>query len=98
MKFDSRLVAEIVKEVREEQFIAPTITDNNFVKYVQEGMFNINSLVGSMVDYNEDLDARSLLKNYVLYANYKRLAEFKELYMSDYVALQIKYNNDTELQ
>ncbi len=98
MKFDSRLVAEIVKEVREEQLIAPTIPDNNFVKYVQEGMFNINSLVGSMVDYNEDLDARSLLKNYVLYANYKRLAEFKELYMSDYVALQIKYNNDTELQ
>ena len=36
-------------------------------------------------------------ERYVLYANYKRLAEFKELYMSDYVALQIKYNNDSEL-
>ena len=43
------------------------------------------------------MDARVLLKNYVLYANYKRLAEFKELYMSDYVALQIKYYNDSEL-
>lgn len=97
MKFDSRLVAEIVKEIREEQFIAPDIPDNNFIKYVQEGMFNINNSVGSMVDYNEDLEARSLLKNYVLYANYKRLAEFKELYIGDYVALQIKYNNDTNL-
>lgn len=60
-------------------------------------MYNINGYVGCMIDYNSDLEARSLLKNYVLYANYKRLAEFKELYMSDYVSLQLKYNRDTSI-
>ena len=60
-------------------------------------MYNINEYVGCMLDYESDLDERSLLKNYILYANHKRLAEFKELYTSDYVALQLKYNVDTSV-
>lgn len=97
MIFDEKSVADIVKEVRIEQSISPKIPDDNFTNYVKEGMYNINDSVGYMIKYDEDLEARVLLKNYVLYANHKRLAEFKELYIADYVKLQIKYNIDTSI-
>lgn len=97
MTFDNKCVENIVKEVRKEQSISPKLPDDNFINYVKEGMYNINDSVGCMINYDEDLEARALLKNYVLYANHKRTAEFKELYMADYVKLQVKYNIDTSV-
>lgn len=97
MTFDDKCVENIVKEVRKEQSISPKLPNDNFINYVKEGMYNINDSVGCMINYDEDLEARSLLKNYVLYANHKRTAEFKELYMTDYVKLQVKYNVDTSI-
>lgn len=97
MTFDDKCVTNIVKEVRKEQSISPKLPDDNFINYVKEGMYNINDSVGCMINYDEDLEARALLKNYVLYANHKRTAEFKELYMADYVKLQVKYNVDTSV-
>lgn len=97
MNFDEFKVKKIVEEVRKEQLISPKMSDESFINYAKEGMYNINEYVGCMLDYEKDLDARSLLKNYILYANHKRLAEFKELYTSDYVALQLKYNVDTSV-
>ena len=97
MTFDNKCVEKIVKEVRKEQSISPKLPDDNFINYVKEGMYNINDSVGCMINYDEDLEARALLKNYVLYANHKRTAEFKELYMADYVKLQVKYNVDTSI-
>ncbi len=97
MTFDNKCVENIVKEVRKEQSISPKLPDDNFINYVKEGMYNINDSVGCMINYDEDLEARALLKNYVLYANHKRTAEFKELYMADYVKLQVKYNVDTSI-
>lgn len=97
MTFDNKCVENIVKEVRKEQSISPKLPDDNFINYVKEGMYNINDSVGCMINYDKDLEARALLKNYVLYANHKRTAEFKELYMTDYVKLQVKYNVDTSI-
>lgn len=97
MTFNDEIVDKIVKEIRKEQAISPKIPDDNFINYVKEGMYNINDSVGCMIDYETDLEAKSLLKNYVLYANHKRIAEFKELYIGDYVALQLKYNIDTSI-
>ena len=97
MTFDNKCVENIVKEVRKEQSISPKLPDDNFINYVKEGMYNINDSVGCMINYHEDLEARALLKNYVLYATHKRTAEFKELYMTDYVKLQVKYNVDTSI-
>lgn len=95
--FDEELINDLIQEVRKEQTISPKQQDIVFNNYIKEGMYDINSSVGCMIDYNNDLEARALLKNYVLYANYKQLAEFKELYMSDYVSLQVKYNRDTSI-
>lgn len=79
---------EIVLEIRKEQAISPAIKDETILQYVKEGIYDINDTCGCKINFNENLLARSLLKNYVLYANYKRLAEFKELYSGEYVRLQ----------
>lgn len=97
MKFDEQLISDLIKEIRNEQAISPKQKDETFKKYICEGMYSINEKVGFQINYNNDLTARSLLKNYILYANYKRLAEFEELYERDYVSLQIKYNRDSNI-
>lgn len=84
-------VTALVKEIREEQQISPFLKDETLNKYVREAEYDINDTAGKVIDYDYDLVARSLLKNYVLYANHKRLAEFKQLYSSEYAKLQAKY-------
>lgn len=87
----------IVSEIKAEQQISPFFDDNILIQLVKEAEFNINEQVGEAIKYEDDLQARSLLKNHVLYANHKRLAEFKQLYGGEYVELQIKYNRDTNV-
>ena len=88
---------KVLEEIKAEQQISPYFDDSALTNYIKEGEYDINNAVGKIVDYEEDLEARSLLKNYVLYANHKRLAEFKELYRGEYAELQIKYNRDTDV-
>lgn len=90
-------ITALIKEIRDEQQISPMFPDSTIKNYVVEAEFDINNSVGYQIDYSTDLIAKSLLKNYVLYANHKRLAEFKELYNSDYVKLQIKYYRDPNI-
>ena len=87
----------ILEEIKVEQQISPYFDDSSLTNYIKEGEYDINHAVGEMVDYENDLEAKSLLKNYVLYSNHKRLAEFKELYGGEYAELQIKYNRDTNV-
>jgi hypothetical protein len=88
---------KVLEEIKAEQQISPYFSDDILKNYIKEAEYDINNAVGKIVDYEEDLEARSLLKNYVLYANHKRLAEFKELYRGEYAELQIKYNRDTDV-
>lgn len=95
--YKDEIIKDIIKEVRQEQTISPNIKDEILISYVKEGIYDINVSSGTIIDFNEDLTARSLLKTYVLYATYKRLAEFKELYFSDYATLQAKYYESSKL-
>ena len=97
MKLTDEQITKLVSEIRKEQQVSPSLPDSNFISYVKSGEFDIDEIVGYKINFEKDLKARELLKNYVLYANHKRLAEFKELYLSEYVSLQIKYNRDTNL-
>ncbi len=90
-------INRLVSEIRKEQQVSPSLPDTNFVSYVKQGEFDINEIAGCKINYEKDLKARELLKNYVLYANHKRLAEFKELYLAEYVTLQLRYNRDTNV-
>lgn len=91
-------IENFIEEVRNENHITPFRTNEEFIPYVKDGEFDINEYCGTKINYTEDLQARRLLKNYVLYADYKRLAEFKQLYIGEYDALQRKYFINSNIQ
>lgn len=97
MNFDEILISVLVDEIILEQHISPNIPKKEINNYVKNAIFSINSSVGEMINYNEDLDARRLLKNYCLYARYNKLAEFNQIYESEYVKLQFRYNRDSNV-
>lgn len=88
---------DLINEIRKEQQISPLLPDTIFEQYVDEGKADINYAAGADIDYDEDLQARALLKTYVMYANHKRLQEFREVHVSEYAKLQIKYYNVADL-
>lgn len=90
-------IKELLKEIRDEQHITPFEEDNTIIGYIREAEYDINDKAGNQINYEIDLTARSLLKNYVLYAREKRLAEFKQLYGASYAELQAKYYKPTNL-
>nr|DAW02259.1 MAG TPA: head to tail adaptor [Caudoviricetes sp.] len=90
-------IEKILKEIKSEQHLSPFKEDEEIISYIKEGEFDINHVVGKEINYDEDLQARSLLKNYVLYADNKRLAEFKELNGGEYAFLQAKYYGNSNL-
>lgn len=91
-------IATLIKEIRGEQHISPLEEDEVLISCIKEGEYDINDNSGAKIDYEKDLRARSLLKNYVLYSRFKRLAEFKQLYAGDYVKLQAEYYKPTNIQ
>lgn len=82
-------IQKLLQEIKNEQH--PLEDDETLIGYIKDGEYDINEDSGEKIDYEIDLKAKSLLKNYVLYARYKRLAEFKQLYVGDYAYLQAKY-------
>lgn len=90
-------VIELLEEIKKEQHTSPYKEDDEIIGYIKDGQYDINEICGYEIDYTEDLKARSLLKNYVLYADYKRLAEFKQLYGAEYAFLQAKYYKPTDI-
>lgn len=94
---DDANIKIFLDEYRIENHISPFREDSEFDKYIADGIYDINNYCGVKINYEEDLRARRLLKNYVLYADYKRLAEFKQLYIGDYDALQRKYYVDSNI-
>lgn len=91
-------IEELLQEIKNEQHPSPYKDDKEFIQYIKDGEYDINQVCGTEIDYEKDLQARSLLKNYVLYADYKRLAEFKQLYGAEYAHLQAKYYKPANLQ
>lgn len=90
-------IDKLIEEVRGEQHISPFEEDEVIIGYIKEAEFDINDSAGAKIDYEVDLKARSLLKNYVLYTRNKRLAEFKQLYAGEYAELQAKYYKPTDV-
>ena len=87
MKNEQKLA--LLDEIQNEQH--PMEDEDTIMGYIQDGEYDINDTAGAKINYEIDRVARSLLKNYVLYARFKRLAEFKQLYGGEYANLQAKY-------
>lgn len=94
---DDTQLQNLLQEIKLEQHISPFREDKEFIGYIKDGEYDINRHCGAEIDYTKDLAARSLLKNYVLYADYKKLAEFKQLYGGEYALLQAKYYKPTNV-
>ena len=89
-----------LNEYREENHISPFRSDSEFTEYIKDGIADINDYCGTKIDYQKDRKARRLLKNYVLYADYKKLAEFEKIYEDKYDELQRDYfvkNNNSNI-
>ncbi|MBQ9659413.1 MAG: hypothetical protein IJV31_11760 [Clostridia bacterium] len=82
-------IKNIIEQIQNEQH--PIEDEETLAGYIEDAEYNINSYAGEKINYEIDLNAKSLLKNYVFYARYKRLAEFKQLYAGEYADLQAKY-------
>lgn len=91
-----KTIDKFVQEIRKEQH--PIEDDETLKGYIKDAEYDINDSVGIEIDYEKDLKAKKLLKNYVLYDRYKRLAEFKNLYVGEYSDLQARYYKPTNLQ
>lgn len=89
-------IATIIKEIRNEQH--PIENDETLKGYIKHAEYNLNDYAGTVINYDKDLDARSLLKSYVFYDRYKRLAEFKSLYEGEYCDLQARYYKPSDVQ
>lgn len=85
------IIDRIISEYRVENQISPFREDSEFEDYVKDGIFDINDYCGEKIDYDKDLKARRLLKNYIVYADHNRLAEFKSMYLAEYDELQRDY-------
>ncbi len=77
----------LAKEIRDEFQIPPFFSDESLKSYIKEGVFEFNNLVIN-TDFDIDLIARSLLKNYCFYAFNKKLDEFWENYNSSILRWQ----------
>ncbi|MCI8618135.1 MAG: hypothetical protein HFJ60_07915 [Clostridia bacterium] len=95
---DDAKMTVFLNEMRDENHISPFREDSEFIPYIKDGIYDINEYCGKKINYDMDLKARRLLKNYVLYADYKKLAEFKERYIADYDELQRKYYINSNIQ
>lgn len=95
---DDTQLSTLIEEVKREQHISPNEEDETIKSYIKEAEYDINENVGNEIDYKLDLKARSLLKNYVFYARFGRLAEFKQLYGGEYAYLQAIYYKPTNIQ
>ena len=91
-------IKKLITEIRKEQHISPFEEDEVLQGYIKEAEYDINESSGAKINYEEDLKARSLLKNYVLYSRFSRLAEFKQLYAGEYANLQAKYYKPSDVQ
>ena len=92
------VIKELLDEIKLEQQISPFLDEKIIITFINDGIYDIEKNVGFEIDFATDLKARTLLKNYVLYANHKRLAEFKILYGGEYIELQREYYTNSKLQ
>lgn len=91
-------IKKLLDEIKGDQKISPLRDINDLKGFVKQGIYDIEYYVGKYINFDEDLQARDLLKNYVLFSDHNLKSKFKEEYQGEYIGLQIKYNRDSVVQ
>lgn len=81
-------IDKLVKEIRTEFQIPPYFADDGLKNYIKEGEAELLPLVPN-ADIETDLKYRMLLKNYVNYAYYHKLYEWKANYATAILEWQL---------
>ena len=89
MLLNEQTITNLIVEIKAEQHAAEK--DETLKTYIKDAIHNICRDIGFEIDFDEDFKARKLLKNYVFYDRYKRLAEFKIAYAGEYEELREFY-------
>lgn len=89
MKTES--INKLIIEIREEYQIPLFFDSKALENFIFEGSDELSKLVEEF-DVDNDLTARSLLKNYVNYAFNKRTNEFFELYLTRILSWRLSKN------
>lgn len=76
---DEQDLLELIAEVRRDYQIPPFFKDTGLRTYAKEGEQTLLSL-NPLADITEDQVYRSLLKNYIYYAYYHRINEWRQNY------------------
>lgn len=84
---------DLLKEVKDYLKITwnDEVTNSNITKFILQGIETINGLVGVDIDYDKDLESRSLLKDYCRYARHYSLEYFEDNFQKTILRLQINY-------
>lgn len=91
---------ELLKEVKDYLKITwdDEITNSNIQKSIDEGKYRLQKLIGLEINFDKDLDSRSLLKDYCRYSRENALEYFEENFQSTILEIQLHYaiqqNND----
>lgn len=83
----------VIEEVRTDYSVAPYVSDDTLMRYAAEGGAALSRLV-IYADFDNDLVARSLLKNYIYYALNLVTNEFWENYRADILQWQWAHSED----
>ena len=89
---DDTQLAAVLAEIKDDLGTPPgTGQDARLTALIRSAEYDIRSKVSSMVEFVNDLNARTLLKTHVRYAYYGQLDEFRTRYGRDYISLQVDY-------
>ena len=93
---DVKISADFLEEVRRDLQITweDDDTDINLANYIKDGSEVLENDVGTSIDFDEDEEARGLLRTYVRYAYNKSEEFFIENNLSRILKLEVKYGKD----
>lgn len=66
-------------------------TEKKIARYIEEGVGVLQNDVGTSIDFNEDVEAKSLLKTYIRYAWNKSEEYFIQNNIERILKLEVKY-------
>lgn len=94
MSLDQAQIDKLLNEVKSDLQLPSSFPGENLTQKIKEGEYYLNSLVigvGAIdIDFVNDLNARSLLKEYTRHSYFGVLDEFKKKYEGEIIDTQIK--------
>lgn len=84
------LKAEILAELGYNDQ-SPQSDKDRVAVYIRNGIYALNEIAGAEINFDDDMNARSLLMSYCRYCNSYVIEDFEPNFQEDLVNLYLKY-------